>query len=482
MNFISTCFFAFIAIFVAVYYCTPASHRYIPLLAGSVVFYRWNDWHYLPILIGVISISYIGGRALSCYRWRLVYAIFFLVEIGMLFFFKYTNFFISNWNAVTGDSFSDLDIILPVGLSFYVFQSISYLSDIYRKGFVAEKNILRYAAYVSFFPTILSGPIQKSRKLLPQIQNPQFNSEQAIKGLILFVWGAFVKVCVANRLLMIVGKVFTADTYLTYGTAYYIVAAVSFSLYIYSDFSSYSDMAQGISKILGIDIGRNFSNPYLSTSLSEFWRRWHSSLNDWLIENIYIPLGGSHKGRIRKYFNVMLVFLASGLWHGAAWHFMIWGAVNGLLVIAGQILCPIKTRFYRHIRVDEHGVTMVLIRRIVVFGLITLTWVFFQNGVAESVYIIRRMLVCRPSELFVPDLWNISGSVTQTVLTIMFAIFFSIVQCKRYDEKQAISYQIFMEKPMILQWVLLGLLIAVTAFAGFSGTSTVGSRFLYFNF
>ncbi len=292
MNFLSWSFAGFIAAFVIVYYCIPARYRYILLLAGSFIFYGWSDWHYLPILGGVILISYTGGMVLFRHKNRLIYLLFFAADLGVLAFFKYTNFFISNWDAATGMSLAALDIILPVGLSFYVFQSISYLSDVYRKGLTPEKNILRYGAFASFFPTILSGPIQKSRNLLPQIRNPRFDSEQAIKGTILFIWGAFVKICVANRLLTIVGTVFTSNAYLTYGTAYYIAAAVSFSLYIYADFSSYSDMAQGLAKVLGIDIGRNFRNPYLSTSLSEFWRRWHSSLNDWFVENIYIPLGG----------------------------------------------------------------------------------------------------------------------------------------------------------------------------------------------
>lgn len=475
-------FAGFIAVFVIVYYCIPARFRYILLLAGSFIFYGWNDWHYLPILGGVILISYTGGMVLFRHKKRLIYLLFFAADLGVLAFFKYTNFFISNWDAATGMSLSALDIILPVGLSFYVFQSISYLSDVYRKGLTPERNILRYGAFVSFFPTILSGPIQKSRNLLPQIQNPRFDSEQAIKGTILFIWGAFVKTCVANRLLTIVDTVFTSDTYLTYEAAYYIAAAVSFSLYIYADFSSYSDMAQGLAKVLGIDIGRNFRNPYLSTSLSEFWRRWHSSLNDWFVENIYIPLGGAHKGKLRKYINVMIVFLISGLWHGAAWHFVIWGAVNGILVIIGQILRPIKTHFYRYIQVDEQCVSVVLIRRCVVFWLVTLTWVFFRNSVGESFHIIHRMVLLSPTELFVPELWTIGGSVTQTALTILLTAVFSVVQCRRYDEKQTLSYQTFIKRPMILQCMILGFLIAVTVFTGLSGTSTVNSQFLYFDF
>ena len=196
--------------------------------------------------------------------------------------------------------------MLPVGLSFIIFQTCTYLGDVYKKNIPAEKNILRYTAFVAFFPTILAGPIQKSRNLLPQLQKPIFNEEQAKKGTILFAWGLFEKVVIANRLLIIVNRIF--NDYINYNSAYYIIAGICFSLYIYADFSSYSDMARGVAMIMGIQIEKNFNNPYLACTTSEFWNRWHISLNNWFIEYVYIPLGGNRKGKVTKYRNTMIVF------------------------------------------------------------------------------------------------------------------------------------------------------------------------------
>lgn len=288
MNFISATFFVFILLFLVFYYVTPERYRYLALLIGSYVFYGWGSPEALLILLLTTAITYIGGFAIEkSGRDRRIYVLFFALNVLVLLFFKYTNFAITNLNKLAlalnpgWEAIGLQNTMLPVGLSFYIFQSCSYLGDVYRRGISAEKNFFRYAAFVSFFPTILSGPIQKSRELLPQIKAPRdFEGERAIKGLVLFVWGLFQKIVVANSLAAIVNRVF--NNYLSYqpDTPYYIVAAVSFSLYIYADFSSYSDMARGLSKLLGIEIKRNFNNPYLSTSLSEFWTRWHVSLNE----------------------------------------------------------------------------------------------------------------------------------------------------------------------------------------------------------
>ena len=471
-----------------VYYIFPAKYRYIPILMGNLIFYGWYDWHCIVILVAVILISYSGGLVLEKQKNRFAYVIFVVALVAVLSFFKYTNFFIENLNLLSGKfggnpaRIKALDIILPVGLSFYVFQSISYLSDVYRNQFPVEHNLVRYGAFVSFFPTILSGPIQKSRKLLPQIKKPSFNSEQAIKGIILFVWGLFEKICVSNRLLQVVNTVFSPDTYLNYNTGYYIVAAISFSIYIYADFSSFFDMARGIAKVMGFDIGKNFLTPYLSTSLAEFWQRWHTSLNDWFVENVYIPLGGSRKGIVRKYLNIMIVFFVSGLWHGAAWHFIAWGVINGILMVIGQFLKPIKSAFYNRIHVDLNCESITFIQRIIVFWLITLTWVFFRNDFVASLHIIRRMVLFSTVHLFVPELWNICGSMTQTALTILFTVIFCLVQCHRKDERETVSYNLFIKQPVFLQMLLLGFIIAISLIMQSATSASVNTQFLYYNF
>lgn len=483
MNFLSWQFLTFIALFLSVYWAIPKKYRYLMILGGSLFFYGYHDRMVLLILGASVLITYLGGRALEKWPFRRVFALFFTSNIFILVFFKYTNFIISNADKLLSFHVSEMDILLPVGLSFYIFQSTSYLSDVYRRHMPAERNFLRYAAFVSFFPTILSGPIQKSRNLLPQIKAPaDFSYEQAVKGLILFLWGAFEKICVANRLLVIINTVFLPDTYRNYGTAHYIVAAVSFSIYIYADFSSYSDMARGIAKFMGIDVGRNFLTPYLSTSLSEFWRRWHVSLNDWFVENIYIPLGGSRRGKWRKYFNIMVVFFISGFWHGAAWHFVVWGVANGFLMVLGEIMKPFKSSFYKKVHVDEHSKFMIFFQRLVVFWLITITWVFFRNGVKASLHIIERMTWFSPVKLFRPDLFTICGSVTQTFLTMLFVAVFYYVQCRRYDFEESATFFSFAKQPLIFQWTVLGALLSVVIFMHAAAGTSVNTTFLYFNF
>ena len=488
MNFITSTFFVFILLFFIFYYITPKRCRYFVLLVGSYVFYGWGSPEALLILLLTTAITYIGGFAIEkSGRDRRIFALFFTLNIFVLLFFKYTNFAITNLNKLAlalnpGWKIIGLqNIMLPVGLSFYIFQSCSYLGDVYRRGIPAERNFFRYAAFVSFFPTILSGPIQKSRELLPQIKAPaDFEEERAIKGFILFVWGLFQKIVVANSLAAIVNKVF--NNYLSYqpDTPYYIVAAISFSLYIYADFSSYSDMARGISKLLGIEIKRNFNNPYLSTSLSEFWTRWHVTLNEWFIENIYIPLGGNRKGTARKYLNTMIVFLISGLWHGASWHFAVWGVLNGVLSVIGQILRPLKKKFYEMIHVDESTSSIVWIRRVIVFWLITLTWVFFRNDIHTSFIIIRRMIWFSPIRLFTPDILNICGSPVQTLLIIIATVIFCFVQYQRKDERG--YYLRFKQQPVLIQCTCLAAVICVCVFVASSASTTLNTEFLYFQF
>lgn len=329
MNYISLEFYVFISIFLIIYYLIPQKYRYIAITVGSYFFYGYANVKMLVLLIIITGITYIGGWLIGQRKSKAVYVLFFGLMILILIGFKYINLIIQTFDLVNSRignnvGFSEINIVLPIGLSFIIFQACTYLGDVYKKNIVPEKNIIRYAAFIAFFPTVLSGPIQKARELMPQLKAPcDFDSERAKKGTIVFIWGCFEKLVVANKLLPIVDKVF--NNYINYNSAYYIIAAVGFSLYIYADFSSYSDMARGISMLMGIKVSKNFDNPYLSVSTSEFWNRWHMSLNNWFVEYVYIPLGGNRRGMLRKYFNVFIVFLISGLWHGAYHHFIIWG-------------------------------------------------------------------------------------------------------------------------------------------------------------
>lgn len=326
---------------------------------------------------------------------------------------------------------------------------------------------------------MLSGPIQKARILIPQISNPaKFDYDQAQKGVLLFVWGIFEKIMVANQLMNISTTVI--GDYLNRSSAEILIAAISFSLYIYADFSSYSDMARGISKIRGIDIGRNFMNPYLSKTTSEFWTRWHVSLNEWFVENVYIPLGGNRKGSIRKYINMLIVFVISGLWHGANWHFVAWGAINGIFAVIGQIAAPVKKKLYAKLNIDENVESIVLIKRMIVFFLITLTWVFFTTGIKDSLIICKKIVLFDFVSIFDSDLLNIGGTAVVTFVTIIATAFFGIVQCSRQNE--ASSYSKYKRQPFMIQCLIVAVIICVCIFVVCNTDANVDTQFSYFQF
>ena len=485
MNYLSVLFLGFLLVFAVIYYLTPAKYRYIALFLGSYIFYGSGHPEMLITLIGLTIISYFGGLAIEKKHSRLAYVVSFCLEIAVLVVFKYTNFILFNYNALA-DMFNpemrlnvEWNILLPVGLSFIVFQTCAYLSDVYRGKIEAEKNIIRYASYAAFFPTVLSGPIQKARILLPQIRKPrEFDFEQAQKGTLLFVWGAFEKILVANNLNIIVNRIL--GDYSNHSSMELLVAACCFSLYIYADFNSYSDMARGVAKLLNIDVGRNFKNPYISKTTAEFWNRWHVSLNDWFIENVYIPLGGNRKGTVRKYINVLIVFLISGLWHGAQWHFVIWGLLNGILVVAGQIVLPFKKKIYKRINVSEEAESIVFIRQLIVFLLITMTWMFFNSEAADAFGICKGIVLFDFVSIFDPSLLEISGSAVTTFITGIVTMIFILVQRARQNE--AVEYIRYRNQPFLIQCLIVAILILICVFGACDTDAFVDAAFLYFQF
>lgn len=249
---------------------------------------------------------------------------------------------------------------------------------------------------------------------------------------------------------------------------------------IYADFSSYSDMARGISMILGIDIGKNFNNPYLSQSTAEFWNRWHISLNEWFIENVYIPLGGNRKGITRKYINMLIVFLISGLWHGAHWHFVVWGVLNGVLAIIGLILKPARNYVYEKLNVDESVESIVAIKRIIVFYLITLTWIFFTSGIMDSIGIWKKILLFNYLSIFNSNLLNIAGTAVGTFVTMITTIIFCKIQIKRQHEN--LLYEKYEKQPFFMQSLIVAIAICICIFGASVTSANVNTQFLYFQF
>lgn len=372
MLFNSLDFMIFLPIVLLVYFVIPDKIKHIWLLIVSYYFYMcWNAKYALLILFSTI-ITYFSGLIIEKIKrqsWderkklkykKIVVALSFVINLGILFYFKYINFTLDLISKVfklinVSISMPAFDIILPVGISFYTFQALSYTMDVYRDDIYAEKNFLRYALFVSFFPQLVAGPIERSKNLLKQLAVPhRFDFELAREGLLLMLWGFFLKIVLSDRIAIFVDTVY--GDYNTYAGWYLVIATILFAFQIYCDFSGYSIIAMGAAEILGINLMENFNAPYLSTSVSEFWRRWHISLTSWFKDYLYIPLGGSRKGKIRKYLNKMTVFLVSGLWHGASISFVVWGGLNGFYQVIGEVLQPMRDKLVQLLRLNRDSI------------------------------------------------------------------------------------------------------------------------------
>ncbi|MEY8326752.1 MBOAT family O-acyltransferase [Lachnospiraceae bacterium 54-11] len=412
MLFNSIEFLIFFPIVVFIYFIIPQKIKYLWLLTASYYFYMcWNAKYALLILFSTI-ITYISGLLLEKIKneaWeekkrrtfkKTVVSLSFVLNLAILFYFKYINFALNIVTQVFAHmniqlSAPQFDIILPVGISFYTFQALSYTMDVYRDEIYAEKNFFKYALFVSFFPQLVAGPIERSKNLLKQLTVPQkFNFERAKEGLLLMLWGFFLKMVIADRAAIFVDTVY--GDYDTYAGWYLIVATILFAIQIYCDFYGYSVIAMGASKILGIQLMENFDAPYLATSVSEFWRRWHISLTSWFKDYLYIPIGGSRKGKIKKYVNKMIVFATSGLWHGAQTSFVIWGMLNGLYQVTGEIIKPLRDKAVKWLHLNRNSLGHKLLNGAGTFVLVDFSWIFFRaDGIREAIKIIRQMFGVR---------------------------------------------------------------------------------------
>jgi alginate O-acetyltransferase complex protein AlgI len=312
--------------------------RHVILLIASYVFYGWWDWRFCLLMLLLTIVAYISAIQISKLpKARLYIILGVVVPLAVLGIFKYFNFFVSSFMQIFGiRNVGSLNIILPVGISFYTFQSLSYTIDVYRRKIDAEKSFIKLALYIAFFPQLVAGPIVRASDFLPQLdeeRNINFNNFKI--GIQIFVFGLFKKIVIADWLSVFVDDVFRTPH--VFHAISLILAIIAYSIQIYFDFSGYSDMAIGCAKCLGYDFVRNFNLPYSSRNITEFWRRWHISLSSWLKEYLYIPLGGNRKGHIRTYVNNMLTMLLGGLWHGADWTFLAWGGAHGIA------LCVHKT-------------------------------------------------------------------------------------------------------------------------------------------
>ena len=373
------------------------------IVVSSYVFYAWWDWRFLSLIIFSTIVDYFVGQKLkkedNNLKRKILLWLSIIINLSFLGFFKYYNFFLENFiNAFslfgTQINIRSLNIILPVGISFYTFQTLSYTVDIFRKKLEPTGDFIAFSAFVCFFPQLVAGPIERATNLLPQFYNKRtFKYKQGVQGLRLILWGMFKKVVIADSLAPMVNDVFENSNIYSGGTLW--LGAIYFSIQIYCDFSGYSDIAIGTSKLFGFELNSNFKFPYFSRNIGEFWRRWHISLSTWFRDYLYIPLGGSKKGSLISLRNVFVIFLVSGFWHGANWTFIVWGLYHAILFIPSFVFKSNRKYNGDVVAVNKQlPYSRDLILMLINFLLVTIGWVFFRSENLSSAFIyLERMFL-----------------------------------------------------------------------------------------
>ena len=428
MTFNSIEFLLFYPAVALLYFLLPKIFKWPLLLIASYFFYAYYNISLSFLIITATLVSWVCALLIEkservAIR-RLLLILTLLVCLGILFFYKYFDFLSLSIASVFNTDALLLNLILPVGISFYTFQTLSYVIDVYRGEVKTEKNFFFYALFVSFFPQLVAGPIERPSNLIPQLKAPSKFSAQNFKaGGKVMLLGFFKKICVADLIAPMVNSVYNAPS--DAGNISIAVATVLFALQIYCDFSGYTDIAIGCSRIMGIRLMKNFDHPYRAETIKEFWSRWHISLSTWFRDYLYIPLGGNRCVRWRHLLNIFIVFLVSGLWHGAAWTFVIWGALHGLYQIVGNLTYKPRAALLRTIGLSDRSTSVRIVRRIVTFTLVCIAWVFFRaQSISDAFTLLARIFT---SPVSVSDGLAYMGFTTETLLLVIFSILVMIL-------------------------------------------------------
>lgn len=480
MLFNSLQFVLFLPAVVIIYFAIPHRYRWVLLLIASYYFYMcWKVEYAVLIMISTL-IDYFAGLQMGKTERksaRTKYLVMSLMtNLGLLFSFKYFNFFndsfryfLENYNIFYG--VPNLDVLLPVGISFYTFQTLSYTIDVYRGVREPEKHLGIFAVYVSFFPQLVAGPIERSTRLLPQFyEKNHFDYKRATDGLKLMLWGFFKKLVIADNLAKFVNQVYNNPG--DYQGMSLIIATYFFAFQIYCDFSGYSDIAIGSARIMGYDLMINFRRPYFARSISEFWKRWHISLSTWFRDYFYISLGGNRVIKWKWYFNLLATFLVSGLWHGANWTFVIWGALHGFYMIFSTVTEKIRKRIHSFIGLDRRPKLHSVIKVVITFHLALFAWIFFRaNSLSDAFLIIENMTRI--------DFANLKMGYVLTGFSIKMAflaiVFLEIVHFIR--ERTSLN-ALVSRQPALVRWgIYYALIMVILLFGVFEE-----AEFIYFQF
>jgi D-alanyl-lipoteichoic acid acyltransferase DltB (MBOAT superfamily) len=518
MNFNSLQFWVFFPFVAVVYYAVTAGNQPLSnvisrffLLAVSLFFYAcWNPL-YLGLILFSVAVTWLSGILMEGRTKngkKIVLILSLTANLAVLFFFKYYNFFTEAavyalYKIGFSFSFPQFNVLLPVGISFYTFQALGYSIDMFYGRIKAERNFLNYALFVTFFPQLVAGPIERTANLLPQFNvNHSFDYNRITSGLRLAAWGMFQKMVIADHLAVYVNAIYSNPAVFPATTL--ALATFFFAFQIYCDFSGYSDIAIGVARILGFDLMVNFKNPYFSRSIADFWRRWHISLSTWLKDYIYIPLGGSRKGKTRQMFNLLLTFLLSGLWHGASFHFVVWGFLHGLFQVIGRTTMRYRSFFRYKIGLSDEAPLTRFIQVTITFVLVCFAWVFFRAESSADAFLILRKFTALPSEI-AGYLRQLPGTGITTTIRMAFTlggtdIGFLLAVDGFYLKACALSFlligflllvgflsrksscqTLILRCPLLVRWVAYYVIVFLIINSAVENYSAV-SQFIYFTF
>jgi len=500
MQFNSIDFMLFFPIVLIFYFIIPKKTRTVWLLFSSYYFYMsWNP-KYAALIAGTTLVTWISGIAIGRVKKRnskegkivqiIVLVLCLLFNLSILAVFKYGNFVLESFDnilLVVGISVVHrrFDILLPVGISFYTFQALGYIIDVYKDEADVETNLIRYALFVSFFPQLVAGPIERSKNLLTQVKRISdinlWNSKRIVSGTIQMIWGYFMKMVIADRMAILVDTIF--NEYRMFGSTELVIATLGFTVQIYCDFASYSLIAIGASRILGINLMENFDAPYFARNIKDFWNRWHISLSTWFKDYLYIPLGGSRKGKLCKCINLMIVFLVSGLWHGANWTFLIWGGVHGLYRVAGELSLPYRKKLLKQFGVNTNCFSWKLLETICTFFAVAFAWIFFRSdSLYDSFRFIKRIFVKpTPWLLFNGGIYNLGLDRTEMNILVFSMILLIMVDLVKITRKKLID-EFLMEQNVWFEWVvIIGFVWMIFVFGEY-GPTFDAQQFIYFQF
>ncbi len=467
---------------VVLYYALPHRFRWILILAASVAFYMaWRPVLIVLILFSCI-VNFVASKTLVHpafdMRRKWVLAVCLFINFALLFVFKYLTLFL-NTLAFFNIGTPEFDIVLPMGISFFTFQAAGYTIDVFKRKISPERNFFKFVLFIMFFPQLVAGPIERAESLLPQLfSKKRFKLKNIAYGGRLMLFGFFKKVVIADRLSVLVSAVYASPRY--YDGLALIIATVFFAFQIYCDFSGYSDIATGSAKCLGIDLMQNFRQPYLSKSVKEFWRRWHISLSGWFKDYVYIPLGGSRVSQSRFYFNTLVTFVISGMWHGANWTFLIWGTLHGAFQIIGDMFSQLTEKFFRFERRGGFHIWDAVCA-VITFCAVCFAWIFFRaKTIGDAFYIVTHLFVNIGSIFNTGYVFNTLNGLGLPLLEVIICaalvIFLWVADCVAGDSHFVDAIE---HKPSYIKFAFY--LIIIAALMGLGVFYNAG-QFIYFQF